>query len=604
MRFPTLLFISFLVFSCQPKQQEYTYSTQVLVIGGGTSGIAAAIQAARNGAEVILVEETSWLGGMLTSAGVSATDGNHRLPSGLWGEFRQHIYDYYGGPDSVFTGWVSNTQFEPSVGNDIWHKMAAELANLKLVKGYRVVAVDKEGSKVIGAHFVNEKGEEISIKAHITIEATELGDVIHLAGADYFTGMDTPEEPHNDYVQDLTYAAILQDYGPDADMTIPKPEGYDPAEFHCYCREICEEDTASQVLPCEQVHNYARLPRNKMLLNWPTNGNDYYVNAIPLSHEERQAEYAKAKAHTLNHIYFIQTVVGYKHLGLAENEFPTEDKLPLIPYHRESRRVDGLYQLKVDDMQNPYDHPTVYQHAISVGDYPLDHHHKKNPEGLKETFPPVPSFSVPYECLVSKTIDGLLVAEKSISVTHMVNGATRLQPCVIQLGQAAGAAAAICVQNDIQPRDLDVAQLQSKLLDANCWLLPFLDITPDDSFFRAVQLAGVKGALIGHGIPYQWANQTWIYPDSAVSGSDISQAIKMLELKAPSSIDQGILSRQEAMQILYAIAKQEELSLETVWNTALNNGLLWQTSGNIDPTASISRKEFAWMLMQLFYPEA
>ena len=71
--------------------------TEVLIAGGGTSGICAAIQAARLRTKVMLVEETPWLGGMLTSAGVSAVDGNHQLPSDLWGEFRQQLYDYYGG---------------------------------------------------------------------------------------------------------------------------------------------------------------------------------------------------------------------------------------------------------------------------------------------------------------------------------------------------------------------------------------------------------------------------------------------------------------------------------------------------------------------------
>ena len=67
----------------------------VLVVGGGTAGIAAGIQAARLQAKTLIVEETTWLGGMLSAAGVSATDGNHLLPSGLWGEFRARSYKYY-----------------------------------------------------------------------------------------------------------------------------------------------------------------------------------------------------------------------------------------------------------------------------------------------------------------------------------------------------------------------------------------------------------------------------------------------------------------------------------------------------------------------------
>ncbi|HRF19362.1 MAG TPA: FAD-dependent oxidoreductase, partial [Chitinophagaceae bacterium] len=69
--------------------------TDVLVIGAGVGGTAAAIQSARLGAKTILVEPTTMLGGMLTAAGVSCTDGNDQLPSGMWEEFRQALYKHY-----------------------------------------------------------------------------------------------------------------------------------------------------------------------------------------------------------------------------------------------------------------------------------------------------------------------------------------------------------------------------------------------------------------------------------------------------------------------------------------------------------------------------
>ncbi|MBK8043156.1 MAG: FAD-dependent oxidoreductase [Haliscomenobacter sp.] len=98
--------------------------TQVLVINGGAGGTAAGIQSARMGVSTLVVEPTAWLGGMLTAAGVSATDGNHRMPAGIWGEFREQIRDYYGGPEAVATGWVSNTHFEPHAGAAIFRQMA------------------------------------------------------------------------------------------------------------------------------------------------------------------------------------------------------------------------------------------------------------------------------------------------------------------------------------------------------------------------------------------------------------------------------------------------------------------------------------------------
>jgi choline dehydrogenase-like flavoprotein len=100
--------------------------TDVLVVGGGVGGFAAGLQAARSGVKAIIIEEGPWLGGMLSAAGVSAIDGNHELPSGIWGEFRQKLYDHYGGPSKLATGWVSHTQFEPRVADSILKSMALQ----------------------------------------------------------------------------------------------------------------------------------------------------------------------------------------------------------------------------------------------------------------------------------------------------------------------------------------------------------------------------------------------------------------------------------------------------------------------------------------------
>ena len=103
----------------------------VVIAGGGTSGTAAAIQASRQGARTLLVEPTTWLGGMLTSAGVSATDGCYRLRGGLWGEFRTALEAHYGGDSALMTGWVSNVMFEPSVGDSLLKRMAAAEPHLR-----------------------------------------------------------------------------------------------------------------------------------------------------------------------------------------------------------------------------------------------------------------------------------------------------------------------------------------------------------------------------------------------------------------------------------------------------------------------------------------
>ncbi|MEZ4774192.1 MAG: FAD-dependent oxidoreductase [Bacteroidia bacterium] len=593
-------FLSFFIalwlffFSACTTEQDYV-SVDVLVIGGGASGVTAGIQAARSGANTIIIEPTHWLGGMLTSAGVPATDGNHRLPSGLWGEWRQMLYNYYGGPDSVATGWVSNTLFEPHIGNRFWNQLADKERTLSRIHGYRVVEVLKKGNRVTGARFVNELGEIRTVMAKVIIEATELGDVLELAGAEYLTGQDSETNPHDDNIQDITYAAILKEYGPGQNRIISRPEGYDPEEFHCICKEVCD-DPDTKVPDCQTVLNYGRLPGKKYMINWPNNGNDYYLNPIPMTEEERQEAYIAAKNRTLSLLYFLQTEAGFTQLGLADDEFPTEDLLPSQPYHREARRVKGLFQLTVEDVEDPYADPDrpLYEQAIAVGDYPLDHHHDKNPHTRPEEFPPIPSFSVPFGAMIPITIDGLIVAEKSISVSHILNGATRLQPCVMLIGQAAGAAAGLCVKQNIEPRALSVSDLQQTLLDAGCWLLPYLDVTPADRDFQAIQRMGVRGLMRGRGVPYKWANQTWFDPDSTISHEEVKAVLE----KVGGEESAGHFTAADAdLPLTYG-----EMALALNRNLKDNEWLEdWMEEANRRPSEPITRREVAWVIDKVFF---
>ena len=108
------------------------HQTEVLIIGGGTAGTAAAVSSARMGVSTLLINEHPWLGGMLTSAGVSAVDGNTKLLSGLWGEFRDSLVKRYGSSQALKTGWVSNHLFEPAVGAAVFLNMAKKETKLTL----------------------------------------------------------------------------------------------------------------------------------------------------------------------------------------------------------------------------------------------------------------------------------------------------------------------------------------------------------------------------------------------------------------------------------------------------------------------------------------
>ena len=397
------LLLMFVLTGCNQRERQ----VDVLVIGGGASGTTAAIQAARMGASTLVVEEHDWLGGMLTSAGVSAIDGNYKLPGGLWGEFKAQLVEYYGGRDSaLITGWVSNVLFEPSVGNKVWKEMAGREKNLECLFNTTYTNIVRAGDdwKVTLA---DKSGKHETVMAKVLIDGTELGDIAKALGVKYDIGMDAKSvtgediapESANDIIQDLTYVAVLKDYG--KDVTIEKPEGYDPSFFYCTCEsEKCTNPKEAQRLwSKERMIEYGKLPNNKYMINWPIEGNDHYVNIIEMTPGERIGALKAAKQFTMCYIYYMQTELGFNTLGLADDEFPTEDLLPFIPYHRESRRIHGLVRFTLNDAAKPYDQALpLYRTTIGVGDYPVDHHHTRY-HGWSELpdlhFYPIPSYGLP-----------------------------------------------------------------------------------------------------------------------------------------------------------------------------------------------------------------
>ncbi len=516
----THLFLSILIGICTLQScQNHHSSPDVLIIGGGTSGVSAGISSARMGVQTMIVEESEWLGGMLTSAGVSATDGNYRLPSGFWGEFKDSLINYYGGADKLQTGWVSNVQFEPSVGNKILQQIASQEKNLTILFKSSLKSIKKVDKKWVVV--IETPNKTITLYPKIVVDATELGDVAVACGVQYDVGMENREitnediapNESNNVIQDLTYVAILKDYG--KDVTINQPQNYTPSLFACSCKNpLCKTPKEENRLwSTEKMLTYGKLPNNKYMINWPIEGNDYYLNLIGKTKEEREKTLEKAKNHTLCFIYFLQKELGMNTLGLADDEFPTKDKLPIIPYHRESLRIHGLVRFTFNHIIEPYtQNEKLYRTSIAVGDYPVDHHHARYPkwEELPDLhFRPIPSYGLPLGVMIPKNSNGLIVAEKSISVSNIVNGTTRLQPVVLQIGQTAGILAALAVKNKKEVQDISVRKVQKELLSQGNYLLPYLDVKKENPLFLPLQRIGVTGILRGIGKNEGWSNQTW-----------------------------------------------------------------------------------------------
>jgi len=529
----------------------------VLVIGGGTGGFAAGLQSARMGAKTLIIEETPWLGGMITSAGVSAFNGNkYALGGGIYGEFRNRIENYYGGSEKTRTGWKSLTCFEPKIAKELLHEMILIEKNLTVWFEASLMSVIRENDIIAGALIHRQEGTEVEVRAHITIEATEFGDVLALGNVPYKLGRDAksetgeadaPEKRDNE-MQDITYCAILKKYKSEAPAVQVIPN-FNPSQFQCSietdCPEQDEELLNYKPQTWEKFITYSALPSNKYILNWSYRGNDYSVTKdIYEDTPSRKEHFEKAKNLTLSFLHYIQTKLGHSEWGLARDEFPTKDHLPFIPYVRESRRLKGLRLMIEDDVipaANSF-RPQLIKDSIAVGDHPIDHHHRsyyKEPEErLEENLPQTVPFQVPYFALIPEKVDGLIAAEKNISVTHIVNGCTRFQPIVMLIGQAAGAAAALAVKYNLSPKNVSTQELQSVLLNAGCQLFPYFDVPNSHPAYKPTQRLALMGMYIDN-------EKHTFKPDEIVTKEEAKSLIKKSKFNLEPEFIKG-LTRAEA----------------------------------------------------------
>jgi hypothetical protein len=306
-------------------------------------------------------------------------------------------------------------------------------------------------------------------------------------------------------------------------------------------------------------------------------------------------ELEKAKQRTLEFVYYIQTELGYKNLGLADDEFPTSDLLALAPYHREGRRLRGIQRLTINHILNKYETEPLYRTGISVGDYPVDHHHGCNPEAPKIIFPPVPSFNIPMGCLIPEKIDGLVVADKAISVSNIINGSTRLQPCVLLTGQAAGIIAALSVTDNVNPRELNIRKVQQKLLDSGAWLMPLYDVQPEDKAFQAIQRSTASGILKVKGEPHQWANRTWFFPDSTLTVAEFTEGLNAFNKNVIIEPNKYFLTIQKTGELISAVVGYNvNNKLKEIWTNSIGSDFI--------PNRFILKRELAITVDALIRP--
>lgn len=197
----------------------------MLIVGGGTGGVAAAIAAASLGVDVILTEETIWLGGQLTAQGVPPDEHPWIEQTGCtrrYREFRDRVRAWYRaqpgfiGDEAELNpggGWVSRLCFEPPVGAEVLRMMLP--ASVEVRYRRKPVGAEVSGDRVTAVTLWNlETGEDERIEADWVIDATELGDLLPLTGTEYVSGAESrsetgepnaPTHAEPDNVQGLTW---------------------------------------------------------------------------------------------------------------------------------------------------------------------------------------------------------------------------------------------------------------------------------------------------------------------------------------------------------------------------------------------------------------
>ena len=457
---------------------------EVLIAGGGTGGVAAALAAARRGRKVVLIEETDWLGGQMTSQGVAALDEHQYIESfggtASYYAVRNAIRKHYGhlNPGNC---WVTRLAFEPRAAVAVIEKMLP--ADVSILRRYKTVGVATDSDRITAVLCLGlEDGKLVRFHPQMVIDATELGDLLPLSGTEYVVGAETtaqtgesqaqPKEPKPQCVQSFTYTFACERRPKGENHVIPKPEKYEhyrdsqpySLKIEVHGGEIYGEESGwleyrlFDTMPGTKggLWSYRRLldcalfgGHDITMFNWP--GNDYRDRSI-IDSPPRDVVGAlqDAKRVSLGFLYWLQTQAP--ELRLRPDVMGTADGLSKHPYIRESRRIQALKTIveqEVSAHYQPWPTAAHFPDSVGVGWYPIDIH-RSGPEDVGASCRTKP-FQIPLGALIPMRMKNLLAGAKNIGTTHITNGCYRLHPVEWNIGEAAGALAAFALEQGVAP---------------------------------------------------------------------------------------------------------------------------------------------------------
>ena len=448
------------------------YSTELLVVGGGPSGVCAAIAAARMGVKVMIVESANCLGGMGTSGLVGPfmtcydSKGENMIIRGIFEEVVDRLVAIGGAihPSLVrcqteFTAWIKEghdhcTPFDPELLKVVLEQMCAE-QNIKVLYHASFVKPNMKGNRLTGVVILTPSGLE-AVSAKMVIDAPGDGTVSYRAGVPCVFG-----DPVNKRVQPASLFFRINNVDTDrliADVVphLPEFRRVNGVSYRCLHWRVAEAEAAGEWdLDRKSVNIWRSVRKDEWVINCTRISNVDATDAESLSASETEG---RRQVQELMH-FFHKYVPGCENATLMG----TASTMGI----RESRHVLGDFVLQVEDLINgviPEDVILLSANSIDI------HGAQGGASGTKYIPIEKEKYGIPYRCLLPKGMDNLLVAGRCVSAVSAAAGAIRVMPPAMALGQAAGVAAALSLKSGVTPSKLDYQDIRENLLKQKAYL--------------------------------------------------------------------------------------------------------------------------------------